>query len=66
MKQPTFTKREQVKIAKVLARHEALLARFLRFHDTRYCNQLGCGNCGDVGPIYKTLSRLSKSFGIPQ
>ncbi len=59
-----FSSREKAKIARVFRMLEARLNRRLKRYDTRYDNEMGCGNCGDTGPVYKTLSSLSRAFGI--
>lgn len=63
-KAPKFTKREQAKLQVVFAAlRDELRANQLR-NNSPYDNDLGCGNCGDTGPVHGLLYRLEREVGL--
>lgn len=63
-KLPKFTKRERAKVAVVLETLRARLRANLDSNDSRYDNELGCGNCGDTGPFHGAMFEVEKLVGL--
>ena len=64
MKKLKFTASEKKKIAAVIDNIESEFAATRIHAISPYDNEYGCGNCGDLGPFYKTLNRVRKAVGI--
>lgn len=61
---PKFTKRERAKVKAVLDHLRAQLDAKLMNSGSPYDNDLGCGNCGDTGPFFKTLRAVGNLVGL--
>jgi hypothetical protein len=62
VKKLKFSKADRVKIAAVLDAYKAKAVQDVS--PSGYSNKFGCGNCGDMGPLYVTLHALKDAFGI--
>lgn len=61
---PSFSKGEKKKIRRVLDLHRLRIRETMNTSTSPYNNELGCGNCGDLGPTYKTLHALEVLFKL--
>lgn len=66
----SFSLKEKKKIKRVLDQfqqhiRDAMVRDALGIRvDSPYNNEVGCCNCGDLEPTYKTLRNLEKMFGL--
>ena len=61
---PSFTSGEKKKIKRVIDLFRQQVRDIMESNDGPYNNDVGCGNCGDLGPTFKTIHALEVLFGL--
>lgn len=62
---PSFTFGEKKKIKRVIDLYRQHVTDVVTASvPSKYNSEVGCGNCGDLEPVYKTIHSFEKLFGL--